>query len=74
MEQGRRHRLDVEEKVLKLTGNNKKVYDCLSDQYMNIDDIIEKVDIPPAKVLSALTYLEIIKVIESASGKRFKLS
>ena len=74
LEQGRRHRLDVEEKVLKLTGNNKKVYDCLSDQYMNIDDIIEKVDIPPAKVLSALTYLEIIKVIESASGKRFKLS
>lgn len=74
LEQGRQHRLDVEDKVLKLTGNNKKVYDCLSDQYMNIDDIIEKVDIPPAKVLSALTYLEIIKVIESASGKRFKLS
>ncbi len=74
LEQGRQHRLDVEDKVLKLTGDNKKVYDCLSDQYMNIDDIIEKVDIPPAKVLSALTYLEIIKVIESASGKRFKLS
>lgn len=74
LEQGRQHRLDVEDKVLKLTGDNKKVYDCLSDKYMNIDDIIEKVDIPPAKVLSALTYLEIIKVIESASGKRFKLS
>ncbi len=74
LEQGRQHRLDVEAKVLKLTGDNKKVYDCLSDKYMNIDDIIEKVDIPPAKVLSALTYLEIIKVIESASGKRFKLS
>ncbi len=74
LEQGRKHRLDVESKVLELTGDNKKVYDCLSDEFMNIDDIIEKVDIPPAKVLSALSYLEIIKVIESASGKRFKLS
>ena len=74
LEQGRQHRQDVESKVLKLTGDNKKVYDCLGDEFMNIDDIMEKVDLPPAKVLSALTYLEIIKVIESASGKRFKLS
>ena len=57
-----------------LEGNNKIVYDCIGEEFTQVDDIIEKSGLTASQVLVALTFLELKKVIISASGKRFKKS
>ena len=60
-------------KALQLSGDEKSVYSSLSENLENIDTIIEKSGIDSQKVLVALTMLEMKGLIESASGKRYKL-
>lgn len=74
LEKGRENRRNIDEKVWLLEGNNKIVYDCIGEDFTQVDDIIEKSGLPVSQVLVALTFLEIKKVIISASGKRFKKS
>ena len=70
LEKGRK----IDENVWLLEGNNKIVYDCIGDEFTQVDDIIEKSGLTASQVLVALTFLELKKVIISASGKRFKKS
>ena len=63
-----------DENVWSLEGNNKIVYDCIGEEFTQVDDIIEKSGLTASQVLVALTFLELKKVIISASGKRFKKS
>ena len=60
-------------KALQLSGDENSVYSSLSENLENIDTIIEKSGIDSQKVLVALTMLEMKGLIESASGKRYKL-
>ena len=41
---------------------------------MQVDDIIEAAQIPARRVLSALTMLELDRIVTQESGKRFSLA
>lgn len=74
LEKGREKRLNREDKARSLNADMKAVYNSLSEQFVHIDNIIEKTGMTPAKVSSALIQLEVLDLVQSATGKRFKLS
>ena len=55
-----------------MTGDLKLVYDCLDNSFSHIDLILEKTGVKPSSVISALTQLEIMGLVQSTSGKRYK--
>lgn len=57
-----------------LSGDAEKVYKCLSDSFRHIDFIIEGSDLSSGRAIAALTQLELIGLVESTSGKRYKKS
>ena len=74
LEHNRQIRLENENKAKNLSGDVKAVYICMNDSFMHIDIIIEKTGLASHKVIAALTQLEVMGLVESASGKRYKLS
>lgn len=57
-----------------LSGNTLAVYRALGEEYMHVDEIAAKTSLDSASVLTALTALEISDLVQSAGGKRYKLS
>lgn len=57
-----------------LSGECRRVYEALSEEFTHIDIITENSGLSAQAVLSALTALEIADLAESAGGKRYKLS
>lgn len=74
IEENREKRLKNEHKASTLNGDTKIVYQCLNDCFLHIDAIIEKTGLTSAKVMASITQLEVMGLIESTSGKRYKLS
>lgn len=74
LEKGRNEREKRETASLSLNGNNKIVYEALTESLQHIDVITEKCALPVSTVMGALTALEIADLAVSASGKRYKLS
>lgn len=74
LEAGRQKQIENNESVLKLKGNNKIVYEALTEEFTHIDIIKEKCSLTSPQVLTALTALEIADLAESTSGMRYKLS
>lgn len=72
--QSRKERLQKEEKSLSLKGDEKIVYDTLDDKFVHIDVITENSNLTAQQVLTALTMLEMKGIVQSTSGKRYKLS
>lgn len=72
LEQGRQSRLEREQKALSLTGDMKEVFSCIDDEFTHIDTIIEKTGLSSSQVTSVIVQLEMLGIIESASGKRYK--
>lgn len=70
----REQRQKTEIDITTLTGNTKTVYSALSTVFEHISLISEKAELPSAKVMSALTELELRGLAVSASGKRYKKS
>ncbi len=61
-------------KLLEGLGEDEKAVASVLNGVMHVDDIIEKSGIPAARVLSALTMLEISGCVKQQSGKRFYLN
>lgn len=59
--------------ALELKDDEKAVYDTLGEAFIGIDLIIDKSSLESKKVLAALTMLEIKGLVQSTSGKRYKL-
>lgn len=59
--------------ALELKDNERLIYGVMSQGLMSIDEIADKANVDTKKVLIALTSLEMKKLVESASGKRYKL-
>lgn len=74
IEQGRTARLERESKALALKGDAKLVYDALGSSFAHLDEIIELTGLNGARVLSALTVLEVKGLAVSTSGRRYKQS
>jgi len=66
--------LDVREGKTTLTDDQVLILKKLKDGEMQVDDLIEAVDLPTRRVLSALTVLEIEEHVIQSSGKRFSLN
>lgn len=58
----------------KLTEEQQRVLLAIGEQSLRSDDIVEKVQIPARRVLSAITILQVMGLISEESGKRFKLA
>ena len=71
--QDRAERVKIQSESVALTGDEKTVFNTLGESYLGIDDIIRESGVPAQNVLVALTMLEMKGVIESASGKRYRL-
>lgn len=74
LEKGRKNRLEREEKERSLDGDLKAVYDSMDDNFTHIDTIIEKSGLSSQRVTASVIQLEMLGIIEGASGKRYKKS
>lgn len=74
IEENRSKRLENEKLAFTLGGDAKKVYECLNDSFLHIDTIIEKTGLASPKVISSITQLEVMGIVQSTSGKRYKLA
>lgn len=74
LENGRKKRLKNEEAARTLKGDAATVYEALEESFLRLDDIMAKTGLSSAKVLAALTQLEIRGLAESTSGRRYKQS
>lgn len=59
--------------ALELKGNERLIYGALSQAFISIDEIADKAQLDTKQALIALTSLEMKKLIESTSGKRYRL-
>ena len=59
---------------LKLTDDQIAILRTLKDGALQVDDLIEKTQIPTRRVLSALTMMELEGYVEQGSGKHFSLT
>lgn len=69
----RRENVQKQRQVLSLDGDERTVYNALGDDFEHIDTLIQKTALPISCVTSALTLLEIKGIVQSASGKRYRL-
>ena len=63
-----KHRVDVE-----LSDTVKKIYDCIGNEPIHIDQIVAKCNLPVSKVLQSLTELELLSLISCQQGRLYKL-
>ena len=57
-----------------LTDDQIKIVKALQGRTVQVDDLIEETQIPTRRVLSALTVLELDRIVQQDSGKRFTLA
>lgn len=74
LSKSREKRVERQNAAASLSGNTLTVYRALGEEYMHVDEIAAKTSLDPASVLTALTALEISELVQSAGGKRYKLS
>ena len=66
--------LDVRAGSTSLTDDQVRIVKMLKNGEMQVDDLIEAVELPTRRVLSALTVLEIEGHVAQSGGKRFSLN
>lgn len=57
-----------------LTDDQLRIVRALDGRTVQVDDLVEETQIPTRRVLSALTVLELDRIVTQESGKRFSLS
>lgn len=57
-----------------LTDDQLRIVRALEGRTVQVDDLIEETQIPTRRVLSALTVLELDRIVVQQSGKRFELA
>lgn len=62
-----------QDSALELKGIEKRIFGALSQNFIGIDEIADKANVDTKQALIALTSLEMKKLVESASGKRYRL-
>ncbi len=70
----REERTDRERPLPVMTGDEKALYDSLSDEPKHIDSIIREMHIPTNRALSVLLSLELKGVVRQTQGKHFSLN
>lgn len=57
-----------------LTDDQLRIVRALNGRTVQVDDLVEETQIPTRRVLSALTVLELDRIVTQESGKRFSLA
>lgn len=57
-----------------LTDDQLRIVKALEGRTVQVDDLIEETQIPTRRILSALTVLELDRIVTQESGKRFSLA
>ena len=57
-----------------LTDDQIRIVRALQGRTVQVDDLIEDTQIPTSRVLSALTMLELDRIVTQSEGKRFSLA
>ena len=64
-----------ETKTIKLNKEAQPIYDCIAENIqISLDDLSEKLEIPPFKLLPILLDLELKSYIKALSGKQYRIS
>ena len=58
----------------KLTEEQQRVLLAIGEQSLRVGDIVEKVQIPARRVLSAITILQVMGLVSEENGKRFRMT
>lgn len=66
--------IDWQAQLKNLNEGQLKIISAISAPRTHVDDIIEKTELPPAKVLAGLTLLQLRGLVRQESGKRFSLN
>ena len=69
----RENQRQIDYTAQKITGNEKKVYDVLTDDFCDIDSIKRKCSLDIKNVLMSLTMLELDGLAEAGIGKKYRL-
>ena len=64
---------DVEDKLPPLLPDEQKIVSCLTKEPRPVDDVITETGLPTAKMLAALTLLQVKGVVKQYPGKRISL-
>jgi len=56
-----------------LSKNQKVIFDLLNQGVVHVDEILTQCDIPSYAVLSCLTEMELLGIIEAMSGQRYRI-
>ncbi len=62
------HKLD-----LNLSDTVEKVYKCITNEPVHVDEIVLKTELPVSKVLQSLTELELLSLVSCQQGRLYKL-
>ena len=79
-EQGHAEPAGMQKPLLDLSGGNSltddqiRIVRTLEGRTVQVDDLVEETQIPVRRVLSALTVLELDRIVVQESGKRFSLA
>lgn len=65
--------VERQSRAAELKDEERTVYNALSESFIGIDAIIDKSALESSKVLAALTMLEMKGLVQSTSGKRYKI-
>lgn len=66
--------IDWQDCKMKLTDEQQAVLLSLGEQRLCVDDIVEKVQVPARRVLSALTILQVMGLVAGEDGRRFRMA
>ncbi|MDO4748457.1 MAG: DNA-processing protein DprA [Eubacteriales bacterium] len=59
---------------LNLSQTVERIYRCIGNEPIHIDEIVAKTDLPVSKVLQSLTELELLSLISCQQGRLYKLA
>ncbi len=70
----KRNYIDLQQILKNLTEDERTVVELLQKGQLHVDDVIDQSGLPPARVLSSLTLLEVKGYVTQQPGKRFELN
>ena len=57
----------------KLTPEQQKILGAITGDWLNIDEIVEKTDVPTGKASAALAMLKLLRLVEQGPGQTYRL-
>ncbi len=63
---------DAKKPMPNLTGEQRRIYEQIGDDWRTVDDIIEASGLPPGKTAATLALLKLMRLVEQGPGQAYK--